>query len=258
MSEAKAPPINTSLLPPSAPTLNRVWVLDNAVVACSKCNVAFTFFNRRHHCRRCGQIYCGTCSSKMRPVPVNGYPKPVRVCDACFKFEAQRDEFESRLVSILLKGNQFKKHAAGLGMPRVRWIKLTPDKQQLTWHPDGEPPKADSYINIDHITTIEIGQNTKAFQRTGRAGHDSLCFSIVASDRTLDLECESPHIRDNWIRALQCAIVFLPRVSREELRLQKRQEDEQKQKEKYVAKVKQTRAVKAEKIRNKYNIGRES
>jgi len=195
----------------------------------------------------------------MWAVPENGYSKPVRVCDTCFKFEEQKEEFETRLVHVLIKGCQFKKHAAGpVGMPRVRWIKLTQDRLQLTWHPDGEPAKPDSFIPIGNVTHIEVGQRTKAFQRTGKAGNDALCFSIVANDRTLDLESESIATRDLWIRALQGAIAFLPRVSQEEKQMIRQHAQEQRQREKQVAKIKNKNAHKAEQIRNKYNLNRGS
>src|SRR5262249_15245923 len=39
--------VPNSLQPPSAPKLNKIWVLDNAALSCAKCNTVFTFFNRR-------------------------------------------------------------------------------------------------------------------------------------------------------------------------------------------------------------------
>ena len=41
------------------------WLPDKFANACLSCRVPFTFFNRRHHCRCCGYIFCGTCSSKV-------------------------------------------------------------------------------------------------------------------------------------------------------------------------------------------------
>ncbi|PKI85209.1 hypothetical protein MVES_001116 [Malassezia vespertilionis] len=38
------------------------WQHDMDVRTCGKCERRFTFFFRRHHCRRCGQIYCDACS----------------------------------------------------------------------------------------------------------------------------------------------------------------------------------------------------
>ena len=34
------------------------WLRDEAVDKCMKCNVEFTFTERKHHCRDCGKIFC--------------------------------------------------------------------------------------------------------------------------------------------------------------------------------------------------------
>ncbi|TRY69585.1 hypothetical protein TCAL_03269 [Tigriopus californicus] len=41
---------------------------------CHRCRTQFGLVTRQHHCRACGQVFCGKCSSKFC----------VRVCDSCF------------------------------------------------------------------------------------------------------------------------------------------------------------------------------
>ncbi|KAK0532640.1 hypothetical protein OC834_002535 [Tilletia horrida] len=39
------------------------WESDAAAAECRGCSRRFTFFLRKHHCRRCGRIFCDACSS---------------------------------------------------------------------------------------------------------------------------------------------------------------------------------------------------
>ena len=39
---------------------------------------------RQHHCRKCGGVYCNSCSSKKYPLLEAGFTEPVRVCDKCY------------------------------------------------------------------------------------------------------------------------------------------------------------------------------
>ncbi|CAH2040501.1 unnamed protein product, partial [Iphiclides podalirius] len=58
------------------------WTSDKDAVACAACAKEFNIARRKHHCRRCGQIFCAACSEKTVALP--GNTKPVRVCDTCF------------------------------------------------------------------------------------------------------------------------------------------------------------------------------
>ncbi|KRX94914.1 Lateral signaling target protein 2 -like protein [Trichinella pseudospiralis] len=70
------------------------WVPDEECDGCSLCEMKFSFIRRRHHCRCCGKIFCGRCTSNTLPLPALGYAKAVRVCDRCFDQQlACVDEF---------------------------------------------------------------------------------------------------------------------------------------------------------------------
>ncbi|XP_014476437.1 PREDICTED: hepatocyte growth factor-regulated tyrosine kinase substrate [Dinoponera quadriceps] len=52
---------------------------------CHRCRIAFGLVQRKHHCRACGQVFCGQCSSKHSTLPKFGIEKEVRVCEACYE-----------------------------------------------------------------------------------------------------------------------------------------------------------------------------
>merc|ERR1711871_288226 len=61
-----------------------VWVDDELSTMCSGCSQEFTMFFRKHHCRRCGKVFCNDCSKHRVKLPDDGYPdEKVRVCQHC-------------------------------------------------------------------------------------------------------------------------------------------------------------------------------
>ncbi|XP_010937259.1 1-phosphatidylinositol-3-phosphate 5-kinase FAB1B [Elaeis guineensis] len=67
------------------------WMPDHSCRVCYECDSQFTIFNRRHHCRLCGRIFCGRCTANSVPV-LSDDPKSrreggerIRVCNFCFK-----------------------------------------------------------------------------------------------------------------------------------------------------------------------------
>lgn len=51
---------------------------------CHRCRAGFTVVMRKHHCRNCGQVFCGKCTTKSSTIPKYGIEKEVRVCDVCY------------------------------------------------------------------------------------------------------------------------------------------------------------------------------
>ena len=59
------------------------WASDESSDHCKKCRQRFRFlFRRRHHCRRCGGLFCASCSSGTTVLKELGNTQ-VRVCQSC-------------------------------------------------------------------------------------------------------------------------------------------------------------------------------
>ncbi|GFP98333.1 vacuolar protein sorting-associated protein 27 [Phtheirospermum japonicum] len=79
-------------LPPKPSLRGNGWVVDAS--HCQGCSSQFTFINRKHHCRRCGGIFCGSCSQQRMVLRGQG-DSPVRICEPCKKLE-EAARFELR------------------------------------------------------------------------------------------------------------------------------------------------------------------
>ena len=66
------------------PTEPPRWTPDERVSECEACKDAFTLVRRKHHCRHCGGVFCGKCSSGSIPLIKFNMLQNQRVCDACF------------------------------------------------------------------------------------------------------------------------------------------------------------------------------
>ncbi|KAL5640041.1 hypothetical protein ACGC1H_007367 [Rhizoctonia solani] len=67
-----------------------IWVPDREAPVCMRCQSAFGWRRRKHHCRICGRVVCASCSSKnffvMDPSSPNASKsrKPERACILCY------------------------------------------------------------------------------------------------------------------------------------------------------------------------------
>ncbi|CAH3158676.1 unnamed protein product, partial [Porites evermanni] len=83
------------------------WVRDEAVSMCMLCDVLFTKFRRRHHCRACGRVVCGHCSSFKAALEYkNG--KLEKVCQCCHKVLVTGSS-EEKAKEAVAKGNSILK-----------------------------------------------------------------------------------------------------------------------------------------------------
>ena len=57
----------------------------------------------QHHCRRCGDVICSSCSEK-QPLSRMGFVDPVLVCTRCVPACKTEDDFFKHYLKILING----------------------------------------------------------------------------------------------------------------------------------------------------------
>lgn len=67
------------------------WMPDQSCRVCYECDSQFTVFNRRHHCRLCGRVFCAKCTAHSIPIlseeskSDREESERIRVCNYCFR-----------------------------------------------------------------------------------------------------------------------------------------------------------------------------
>jgi len=84
------------------------WKPDTEVNMCqaSDCTTGFSFMVRKHHCRRCGNVFCDKCMYKTL-VPRLLYNDPQRVCKACKETCDFELTFFTKMIPVLRSGGKF-------------------------------------------------------------------------------------------------------------------------------------------------------
>ena len=82
-----------------------LWATDASSCVCGGCNKEFGVFRRRHHCRRCGHIFCSKCSSYkfklVDPCDKQAKLEPKRVCHNCHHLlNAQGGDADTRNYTL--------------------------------------------------------------------------------------------------------------------------------------------------------------
>eukprot|EP01083_Nonionella_stella_P213854 770976_1 len=179
------------------------WLPDDATKNCAGCNKGFTFSRRKHHCRACGRLFCGDCSSDKIELPHMGLKGQQRVCAYCFKIEKKRLYWINNGVPALLSGSVMLVH--GRFSSDSRLIKLS-DNQQTIEILDSTGKKLKDSFSIQSMDHVVNGKTTPNLKKANKAASSS-CFAIVGN-KTYEFETQDKKTRDIWKKALE-AILFV-------------------------------------------------
>ncbi|KAM0713708.1 hypothetical protein Q7P37_010670 [Cladosporium fusiforme] len=108
------------------------WKPNESAESCALCSTAFTWYFRKHHCRRCGDVVCASHLTRTVPLDQNARYNPngteSKSCDACFRaWRTIKKLRHSRTSS--LSGSMTSSYSGGTakpGMPIPQHVKQDP------------------------------------------------------------------------------------------------------------------------------------
>eukprot|EP00742_Colponemidia_sp_Colp-10_P009325 GILJ01010157.1.p1 GENE.GILJ01010157.1~~GILJ01010157.1.p1 ORF type:complete len:643 (+),score=152.88 GILJ01010157.1:146-2074(+) len=109
--------------------------------------------------------------------------------------------------SFLSQEHLFKKHCSN-GTVKVRSVYLSNDLKRLVWKAPNGAAKAHQHIAIANIRQLQEGRQSQIFKKIDgtKSVVADLSFSIVTDQRTLDLEAETPALKDVFLRSLNALV----------------------------------------------------
>ncbi|XP_046840202.1 FYVE, RhoGEF and PH domain-containing protein 4-like isoform X2 [Xenia sp. Carnegie-2017] len=183
-----------------------IWVRDDAVTMCMKCTVAFTKLRRRHHCRACGKILCGSCSSYKARLEYDDN-KINRVCETCYN---------------LLTKHQDKSGDGNVKRKEKLIAELVLSDYLLYRNDNGKISKRWCVLKEDFTLYVyKAKKDVKAQIRIPLPGYKVKCEEEKGTKRVLKLthqqsrtvyifEVERKDVCERWLKHLECAIFAEP------------------------------------------------
>lgn len=165
------------------------WIKDADAKYCFNCEIKFSMTERRHHCRRCRNVFCTGCSAHKSAIVAYGMEDDVKVCEAC-KSELQTENFYLRIQKpIISRGENFKRYRM-MGMSSyICKLRLVND-ETLAYDGDGKPEP--EHIELASIQKIIMTNLTT--------------FELVTQAKSYAFEADSITTLKTWTEALNLAV----------------------------------------------------
>ncbi|CAH1448367.1 unnamed protein product [Lactuca virosa] len=141
-------------LPPKPSLRGNNWVID--ATHCQGCSSQFSFINRKHHCRRCGGLFCGSCTQQRMYLRGQG-DSPVRICEPCKTLE-EAARFEMRYGHK----NKSRKGASKLASDNEDDLlgneSISSEKGSVHLRPSASSSNTDMEVDCESTTPEELRQ----------------------------------------------------------------------------------------------------
>jgi len=192
------------------------WQPDEEAVACTGCQLPFSIKKRKHHCRRCGEIFCGACSGQRMLLPHLSYGTKVqRVCDRCFRFRTEQLEFLKR--GMLMTSLLFPSDLASVTKEEVRmWLVVEDDTEEviLQWSSLTDPYRfATTRLPLFYITDVIIrfiGYESSPIAPIARKSRNldaERMFTVRTTTAEYHFELATKYKFKQWTKALRECIL---------------------------------------------------
>ncbi|GFQ74012.1 zinc finger FYVE domain-containing protein 21 [Trichonephila clavata] len=187
------------------------WVPDGESPSCARCQAKFDFLTRRHHCRRCGNVFCSHCCENKIPLPRMSFVDPVRVCIDCVEVTKKENEFYDKHLKVLTSGANYnldEENGSGTYIPL--FCCLSKDHQAIMF--DGGNMWQHSPVHLEDIVSVRI------LGSTGSGGTTHISGAVI---RFLDFKKDEKEIRicladipnrkqsAAWVHALQKSLKYV-------------------------------------------------
>ncbi|MCO5576655.1 hypothetical protein L7F22_030470 [Adiantum nelumboides] len=156
------------------------WMPDQSCRVCYECDIPFTLFNRRHHCRICGRVFCGKCTQNTLPIidsqsGIFHESERVRACNFCFKLK--QEECKRETVQNVVKPSTPSLTPSSSSFSLSSSGTSTSGHSTSTTISSGNPSQVSVAYGVttpatDRIDPI-IERKPRRLMRTGRKGHRS-------------------------------------------------------------------------------------
>lgn len=130
------------------------WQNDGEHLICNRCGAKFSFSTRRHHCRRCGKIFCGSCCKEKVVLPRLGFVDPQRACTDCISTAKKEMDLYEKYIPILIRGADFEINNAKGDIARCKLNSRT-NRDLLFSNPKDANDVPSEPVELQHVVSFQ-------------------------------------------------------------------------------------------------------
>lgn len=166
---------------------------------CHECKKPFTFLDRKHHCRHCGNTFCSADSTKRIAIPKYGFHSRVRVCDTCYETVAVELESSEVVIKLLELTGEKPDAADGVGATGPTIAAHAQAMAQLKAR-GNLTPSAHKRTSLFRSALAPADEKKRFTLPSINKPH---LFALKNSERELWLHADCTETRLEWVQAIR-------------------------------------------------------